>query len=512
MADEHNNQISRRDFLNYALALSGGMAVSKKGIAKNPMVENIFSGKKGKKPNILFIITDEFNPEISGPYGNKLVKTPALDKMAKEGVTFNNCYTNSPLCCPSRLSFISGKYTSRTGVWGNQCWLPDEKYPSIAHELQKEGYDTVLSGKMHFDKTRRYGFTELFPGWENQHIKTGLVDRRAPDDTSVNYASWKQRAKSFHTGSRSSHIIGHDEKVTKFASDYIQKRTDEDKPFFMIAGYLAPHFPLVFPKKYYEKYKGKIGMPNIPHGELQMQPRNYQQIRRGFGFVDMKPKVEIKGRELYYSGVSWVDHQIGNLLNVLDNSKVGEDTVVIFTADHGENMGRHGMWWKNNMYDSGAKIPLIIRWPKRWKGGQRRGKVCSLLDVNLTIMDLAGAKPPGDWNGDSMVSWLDNADASWKDFAISEYYAKYTSSGFVMFRTGKYKYVYHSKPIYPYPREHQLFDMEKDPDEFVNLHYVPDYQRSIKKYHEQMVDVLGEDPDMTEIRCNRQIDKPYKRS
>src|SRR5699024_4020698 len=125
-------------------------------------------------------------------------------------------------------------------------------------------------------------------------------------------------------------------------SSYIKNRNKNDRPFFMIAGYLAPHFPLVFPKEYYHLYKDKVGFPEIPRGEIAMQPRNYQQIRRAFGFVDMDRDVQIKGREMYYAGISWADHQIGQLLNALYSSKVAENTIVIFTADHGANIGRHG--------------------------------------------------------------------------------------------------------------------------------------------------------------------------
>jgi choline-sulfatase len=252
-------------------------------------------------------------------------------------------------------------------------------------------------------------------------------------------------------------------------------------------------------------------MPEIPKGEIAMQPRNYQQIRRAFGFVDMDRDVQIKGREMYYAGVSWADHQIGQLLDALDNSEIGDNTVVIFTADHGANIGRHGMWWKNTMYDSSARIPLIVRWPKRWRGGQRRKKVCSLLDLNRTILDLAGAEPPSDWDGDSMLPWLDDNGSDWKDFAVSQYYANFTSSGFTMFRSGNYKYVYHAKPLWDYPRERQFFDMENDNKEFVDLKNVPDHQQKIKEYHRRMVNEVGEDPDETEVRCMREISKPYKR-
>lgn len=163
------------------------------------------------------------------------------------------------------------------------------------------------------------------------------------------------------------------------------------------------------------------------------------------------------------------------------------------------------------MYDSSARVPLIIRWPKRWRGGQRRKKACSLLDLNRTILDLAGVNAPSDWDGDSMLPWLDQKDHDWKDVAVSQYYANFTSSGFTMYRSGGYKYVYHSKPLWDYPRERQFFDMENDSKEFIDLKNVPEHQQKIKEYHHCMVKEIGEDPDETEVRCMREISKPYKR-
>lgn len=508
--------MNRRDFLNSSLLLSGGVSLGNKIVSLGK--EELPAGEAAaKRPNILMIICDEFNAQMAGAFGNKIVHTPNIDKLAESGVNFSNCYSSSPICCPARLSLVSGKYISRTGVWGNHCWLPSNDISSLATVLQERGYETVLDGKMHFDKTRRYGFTELFPGWENQHVKNGIENRRAPDDTSINHKDWEGRSSTFRTGTHSPHILGHDEKVTKHGRAYFKQRSNSDKPFFMIAGYLAPHFPLVVPDEYYNMYKGKLSPAKTPPEDLAMQPRNYHQLRRGFGTVDMDPEVELKGRELYYGLVSWVDNQIGQLLEGLNNSEVGKDTVVIFTSDHGENMGEHGMWWKNCMYDSAARVPLIIHWPARWKGGQGRSQACGWLDVGRTIADLAGAGVPDDWDGDSMVDWLDNGASPWKDFAISEYYAKNTSSGYVMYRSGDYKYVYHSKPLYSrplysFPRERQLFDMKRDPREFINLAKVPDYQQKIREMHDGLIAVLGEDPDVTERRCFSAISIPYHRA
>jgi choline-sulfatase len=174
-------------------------------------------------------------------------------------------------------------------------------------------------------------------------------------------------------------------------------------------------------------------------------------------------------------------------------------------------MGEHGMWWKNCMYDHSAKVPLIVSFPARWKGGQRRTKACSLVDVVQTIAELGGADVPDDWDGDSMVQWLDKPDAKWKDMAVSEYYAHNIASGYSMIRMGRFKYVYHTAPDEKHPVERELYDMQADPGEFKNLANDPKYKSRIEKMHSALIKQVGEHPDKTEIRCRADLAEGYKR-
>jgi len=164
-------------------------------------------------------------------------------------------------------------------------------------------------------------------------------------------------------------------------------------------------------------------------------------------------------------------------------------------------MGEHGMWWKNCMYESAARVPLIVSWPARWKGPQRKTEVCSLLDVVQTIADLASAKTPKDWNGDSMLQWLDDKNTKWKDLAVSEYYAHNICSGYAMCRMGDYKYVYHTSPDSSHSSEAELYNLKTDPGEFNNLASDPKYKDRIDMMHSQIITEVGEDPERTELRC-----------
>ncbi|MCH7558764.1 MAG: sulfatase-like hydrolase/transferase [Planctomycetes bacterium] len=490
---------TRREFLK-----SAGLA------AGSFIVPSLVFGRQERtsKPNIIVIMSDEHNASVLGCYGNDIVHTPNLDGLSRQGVTFESCYCNSPLCVPSRLSFTSGKYISRVGAWSNGCWLPDADYPSLPRIMNAAGYESFLCGKMHYDRTRRYGFTEI-GGNMNNGYKTGKGKRRAADNLTPKDGI-SGRFDKFHTGDDSS-VLTHDRKVTAGTIDFLNSRRASDKPFFMLVGYLAPHFPLIVPQKYWELYKGKVPMPEIPPGHLESQPRNYKHLRIGFNVENVPDEIVRKGRELYYGLTQWLDEEIGKVLTALGNSKVADNTVVIYTTDHGENMGEHGLWWKNCMYEHASRVPLIVNWPARWTGGQRRTQACSLLDVVQTIAELGGADVPGDWNGESMVRWLDNPENKWKDLAVSEYYSHNIASGNVMIRMGNYKYVYHTPADADHPAERELYDLKTDPGEFDNLAGRKKYRRRVRMMHTALINEIGEHPNDTEQRCRADYARGYLR-
>jgi choline-sulfatase len=494
-------RISRRRFMETASLAALGTTV---GAVSRPVW-----AKTPERPNILLIISDEHRAAVTGCYGNSLVLTPHLDELASRGVLFENCYTNSPLCVPSRLSMTSGKYCSRVGAWSNTCWLPSNDYPSIARVVQAQGYEAFLAGKMHYDPTRNYGFNEISRFWTNEVTKTGRGKRRPPDDTEINYANWWKRSSEFHAGQTST-TLDHDPKVRDLACQFLAERKSTEKPFLLVVGFLAPHFPLIVPEEFHAAYRGRVEPPRLPPGHVKMQPLNYQQLRHGLGYVHTDPQVVAKGRELYCGLTQWCDHNIGRVLEALRKSSVARNTVVIYTSDHGENMGEHAMWWKNCMYQTATQVPLIISWPERWLQGRRFG-ACSLLDMVQTVVHLAGADPPGDWNGDFMVPWLDDRQHPWKDLAVSEYYGHAISSGYVMLRHGKYKYVYHTRPTPDFPNQRELYDLETDPDEFVNLVSIPEQQDGMAQFHAMMLKEIGEDPEETEQRCRANYAAGYNR-
>ena len=480
--------LPRRDFLKLAGAgAAGALLLPRYGR----------SAEAATKPNILFIMSDEHNATVLGANGNKLIRTPNLDALAGNGISFDACYCNSPLCVPSRESFLSGQYVSRNGVCGNSCELPRADIPAVPNLLNAAGYESFLCGKMHLAADRRYGYVDVGGDFNNSR-KGGGVSRRAVDDLPGHGLS--ERFNSFHPGDKSS-ILQHDLKVTAGAVDFLKNRKAGDRPFFFTVGYLAPHFPLVVPEKYWKNYEGRIPLPNIPPGYLDTLPLNYQHVRAGFQMEHVPPEVVKKGRELYYGLTQWLDEQVGQVLAALRASPLAENTVILYTTDHGENMGEHGFWWKNVMFDSATRIPLIVSWPPRWKGGARRTGVCSLVDVARTLVELGGGAAPANWDGTSMLPWLDRAGTPWKDQAVVEYYSHPIASGYVMIRKGHFKYTYHTPQDAKHPAQRELYDLSTDPGELKNLAADPACADKVAELHAALLKELREDPDATEKRC-----------
>jgi choline-sulfatase len=204
-----------------------------------------------------------------------------------------------------------------------------------------------------------------------------------------------------------------------------------------------------------------------------------------------------------------VDNEIGQVLASLEKSGLAGDTAIVYTTDHGENMGEHGLWWKNCLFEHAAHVPMILSWPQRWKGGQRRRGACSHLDLVKTVAEIGGARIPQDWDGDSMLGWLDNGQSNWKDRAVSQYYAHNIASGYAMIRAGDWKYVYHSAPDAAHPAERELYNLAADAGEFRNLARESAERARVEKMHRELVKELGEDPEETERRCRADYARGY---
>ena len=454
------------------------------------------------RPNILLIMSDEHAPQFSSPYGHRIVRSPNLDRLASDGVTFDACYCPSPLCVPSRAAFMTGKHLHRVRAYDNGAPFPSDE-ATWAHMLRAAGYEVVLDGKMHFvgpdslhgferqlarDSTSRIAGSEWLDPFP-RGFRDGATTRR-----------WVEEAGP---GKRNNLIF--DDEVETAALDYLHSKSSgaktsgetDDRPWALCVSFLAPHFPLVVPEPYFSMYyPDNVDMPVIPPGHVEAQHPAHERGRLAYDLYDYTDEQIRRCRAAYYGLVTHLDERIGRLLDALADGGLRDDTVVLYTADHGEFIGEHGLWWKNDFYEHSARVPLIAAWPGKIAAGQRFGGAVSLLDVARTLVDLGGAEHSGDLDGDSLLPVLrDPAGAPWKDEAYCEYYGHSTNRAQRMLRAGRWKLnYYHREPV-------ELYDLESDPDELENLADRPEYAAVQEALTRRVL--AGWDPDAVEAEVRR---------
>ncbi len=429
-------------------------------------------------PNLLVIMSDEHAPMYSGPYGHPLVQTPHMDRIAEEGITFTNAYCNSPLCMPSRMSFMTGRYIHHIGAWDNAAPLRPDAV-TWAHLLRAEGYDVVLSGKQHYGgMDQLHGFRSQLAQdlhAERQHALTDWNNGTPPAPR-----PWQGLAQA---GPGTTEEIEVDNLAETEALAYLRDPARQEQPWALNVSFIAPHFPLVVPKRFWDLYPlDEIDLPNIPEGHLENQHPVYQRMRRMFGCVDFPEELVRRGRAGYYGLITYLDEKIGNLLKALEDTGQLENTVVVYTSDHGEMNGEHSMWRKSNFYEASARVPLQIMFPDGLSAGKRIDEVVSLVDLTAMLVDIAGAQSFSQLDGDSLLPLIRDGASDWKDFAFSEYLAHGVERPMAMLRKGRYKFNY-SLGDAP-----ELYDIAEDPNEFRNLADDETYQAICQEFEAQLLE------------------------
>lgn len=420
---------------------------------------------KNNQPNILLIMSDEHAPMFSGTYGHPLVRTPHMDRLAARGVLFENAYCNSPLCLPSRMSFMTGRYIHNIEVWDNDSILAtnDVTWP---HRLRAIGYDAVLAGKQHFvGPDKLHGFRAQLardPHGDNRHPihpwHSGVVPAKQP---------WQG---VYQAGPGITKEIEVDDEAEEAALAYLRDPARRQQPWAINVSFIAPHFPLVAPQKYWDLYPpAEMDLPNIPPGHLEKLHPVYQRMRTMFGLVEYTEEELRKARAGYYALITYLDDKIGRLLDALEETGQLDNTVVIYTSDHGEMAGEHGMWRKSNFYEQSVRIPLIVSWPGELPEGALVRKNVSLVDLIATLVDLTGAPEVAPLDGDSLLELARGTSEGWKDRAFSEYLAHGVIRPMAMLRRDRFKLTYSLDDAV------ELYDLESDPGEFNDLAAHPDY-------------------------------------
>lgn len=417
--------------------------------------------------NTIFFLSDNHACDYLGAYGNPLARTPNLDALAARGVRFDNAYSASPLCCPARAALATGRFPHQTGFWDNAIPYDGSQVSWMGH-LREAGHEVVSIGKLHFrESTPDNGFTqEILP----MHILDGKggvhMLLRAVDREPVNVGQWNLYID--RSGIGTAPYQAFDEKVTEAAIDWLgaHGRTTE-KPWVLFVSYPSAHPPFTVPAEFYrEDDEAKVPLP----ADWQAEPGNDHPSvayrRRILRSEPMSDADEPRLRKVmagYIALCEHLDQQIGHVLTALEDMSLTGDTRIIYTSDHGEMAGAHGLFGKSCMFEESIRVPLIMAGPDI-PPGQVVDAPASHVDLYPTLLDCVGARDggaPDDLMGASL--WQEFEAIAPQRPAFAEYHAAGSTSGSFMLRDGRWKLLYHVGM----PR--QLFDLESDACECADL-------------------------------------------
>jgi choline-sulfatase len=424
------------------------------------------------QPNILVLCSDEHSRDFLGCYGSPIVISPNLDALAARGIRFSKAYTTSPLCVPARSSLVTGRYVHEIGCWDN-----GHPYHGIprgwTHHLREAGWHVASIGKNHYRSVGDdNGFSEeLLP----MHVREGVGDLIGMlRKQGVNYPSQSaSAAKGLITGPAmmaetagpgESNHTDYDERITQAACDWLGKRAKgSSQPWALYVSMVSPHFPLIAPKRFYDIYpQDRLPWPVDHEAAMRSKHPVVQAMMRMWNYDDYFDASKMRRAIAAYLGlVSFLDDNIGRILSALDGAGMLGNTHVIYMSDHGEMLGRKGIWSCSAMYEPSVSVPYIVAGP-----GVAVPNVCdtevSHIDIFPTILQMAEIDGPQ--HSGPGTSLLDIGTQSSKQrIAFSEYHAGASITGCYMVRTGRWKYIEYVG------YEPELFDLDTDPNELHNL-------------------------------------------
>ena len=420
-------------------------------------------------PNFLFIMADQLAAPALSIYGDKIAKTQAMDRLAKDGVVFKNAYCNLPMCGPSRASLHAGRLPFSIAMYDNASEFM-ASIPTFAHYLRDLGYQTELAGKMHFvGADQLHGYhkrhtTEIYPA--NFAWTVDWSKGREYRPTNLTMAPVIESGSCVRTLQ-----MDYDDEVTYHGVQaiYDLARRQTNDPWMLTVSFTHPHSPFVISDEFWDLYDhNDIPLPIVPPlglDEMDHLSRNlhYCQARDQFTITDDHRR---NAKHAYYGMISYIDSKIAALKSALERSGMADDTIIIFTADHGEMMGERGMWYKQHFFELASHVPLIFYAPKRWPAS-RVNKNCSLVDIMPTLLDLATegnfTNYVGPIDGKSLAPVLHGDSSHMSDIVISEFAADGSTGPSRMVKRGSMKYMDLEGS------DTLLFDLDQDPHELNNL-------------------------------------------
>ena len=426
--------MNRREFIGRAAGSATGLA------AAGLLLQGRASAAEAvKRPNILFIMSDQHRWDFMGCMGHPLAQTPALDRLASEGTLFDAAYCQWPVCVPSRMSITTGRYARSHGALGNSYALPQDQQ-TIAGYLKGFGYQTGAIGKMHFiDDDQHHGFdyrVEKAEYAEESGAETRNAAIRARDDKEWGISN-QTEAQTYE------HYLA-DKTI-----EWLQK--NGDTPFCLWCSFVAPHPPFIAPEELYDLYAGKVGLPPQPPTPNAFVGRSRQR------WVDLTDQDALAVMTAYLGRITLVDMNVARLLAALDRLALADNTVVSYTSDHGDMQWQHKLFGKMVMFDGATRVPCILRYRSRVPKGVVRHEVVEHVDMYPTFCDLLGVPTPPTIQGRSLVPLLAGETARWPNTAFIE------MGNSVIVRTSQHKCRFEDGQAL------ELYDTKQDPQEWSNL-------------------------------------------
>ena len=442
--------------------------------------------------NLLVLMSDEHNPQILGAAGHALAQTPHLDRLAARGTRFTSAYTTSPICVPARAGFATGKYAHQVGYWDNADAY-DGAVPSWHHLLRERGHRVVSIGKLHFRGLPGddHGFSEELLA---MHVVDGIGDVKGLIREDIPRRNGYDKLAKL-AGPGETPYTRYDRRIAARAQQWLHADAPRDRPWALFVSFVCPHFPLTAPPEFYERYP--LDRIPLPKQYLERPRHPYLQdydacvaYDLGFGGDPVKVRRAVAG---YLALVSFMDDNVGKVLHALEETGLDRDTRVIYTSDHGDNVGARGLWGKSTMYEESAGVPLILAGPDVPRGA-RCATPASHVDLFPFFLESVGAPMPK--NGRHGISPLALAAGAAPDRAVmSEYHAIGSTSGITMLRKGNWKYV-HCVRYAP-----QLFDLERDPAELEDRAADPACASTLAALHAELRSFCN--PDEVDARAKR---------
>ena len=447
-------------------------------------------------PNVLFLMDDEHRPDVFGFAGDDTVRTPNVDSLASDGVVFNNAYTPSPVCCPARQAMMAGQLPRTCDCVG---WADLEpEYYTFSRHFAEHGYMTTCAGKLH-----HHGWDQM-QGWRKRLGPTPMkrplhhdyLEQKRPEafeEWEKEYGpeskwKWSYAKEVKRAGIGDSRVQVQDRRSVEgteqyvsqyFNSPYYDRQRADERPILLKVSLVQPHFPYLTSRDKFEYYLNRVD----PHLEA---PPGHPFLRK----YAVEPGVDASEREIrrataaYYGMVETVDEYFGRVMDALE--AVGEDLdewIIVYTSDHGEMLGEHGVWEKKKFYEASARVPLVVRWPERFEGGEIDENV-NLCDLYATLADLAGLPIPDGLDSRSLVPLLEGDGDGWTNETISQY-----DGVNLMIKRDDLKYQYYGEDM-----PEVLWDLERDPSETRNFIDDPAYGDAVAEFRSRR-DELGYGPD-----------------